>query len=354
MATVVLVSKPLGPPWNDGSKNLARDVAEGLRRHSPRVFLPHDATWRPRRGGQHVLGPRRAQVAMLAHLGLGPPADLWHFFFAPNPRTSTVARALKRLRGTPTVHTVCSRPRDLAGARRLLFADRTVVLSKATEAALRDAGAPVHRIPPCAPDLSVPSAAERREARAALGLPLDAPLVVYPGDLEHGEGATRMLAALANLDDDARLVMACRAKSAAAAAEERRLRARTDPRVHWLGETPHILQLLGAADVVALPSSDLYAKVDLPLVLLEAMRLGRPVLVADDAPARELAEGGGALAVPPHAEAIGSAIADLLADDAAREALGGRARAVTLERYDAAAMAGAYERLYDELLGGAP
>ncbi|MEZ4335970.1 MAG: glycosyltransferase family 4 protein [Sandaracinaceae bacterium] len=350
MATVLLVSKPLAPPWNDGSKNLARDVAEGMTRHLPRVLIPADGPWRPRRAALEVLrGP--ASPSTLAHLALGAPADLWHFFFAPNPRTSHAARVLRRLRPTPTVHTVCSRPRDLSRAGRLLFADRTVVLSKATERALRDAGATVVRIPPCAPRLDPPTREAQRAARRRLGLPDGVPLIVFPGDLEHGEGATRVLGAHSLLQGDAVLAMACRTKTPAAAETERRLRATAREGVFWVGETPAIHDLLGAADVVALPSSDLYAKVDLPLVLLEAMRLGRPVVVAEDAPAAELAEDGGALAVAPDRDALAAALTTLLADDGARADLGARARRVAMERYDAAPMVAAYERLYDELLG---
>ena len=35
MAEVLFVSKPVAPPWNDSSKNLVRDIAGHLRRHSP-------------------------------------------------------------------------------------------------------------------------------------------------------------------------------------------------------------------------------------------------------------------------------------------------------------------------------
>jgi len=359
MATVLIVSKPLSPPWNDGSKNLARDVAEGMTRHTPHVISTEDSTWRPRRGSivltQNAArgfspGPRE-QLKVLAHLGLGPRVGLWHFFFAPNPKTSTAARALLRLRRMKTVHTVCSRPRDLTRAARVLFADRTVVLSRATQAAFADAGLHVERIPPCAPPLEVPTQAQRAEDRRALGLPVDAPLVVYPGDLEHGEGARRMLAAHARGRADEVLVMACRTKTPGAKEAERALRRAAPERVIWLGETPHIHALLGAADVVALPSSDLYAKVDLPLVLLEAMRLARPVVVAEDAAAAEIAEGGAAVAVAPHADAVAAAIGDLLGDDAARRAQGERACVAARERYDARVMVAGYEALYDDLLG---
>ena len=203
--------------------------------------------------------------------------------------------------------------------------------------------------------------ADRRGApprREDLGLPLDAPLVLYPGDLELGDGAARIVEAFAAMGDrDARLVMACRPKTADAERAEVELRERarahgiTD-RVTWIGETPRIHDLIAAADVVALPSTDSYAKMDLPLVLLEAMWLARPVVVASGAPAAELADGGGALAVEPGA--LAATLHRLLGDDAARDALGRTARKVANDRFTPDRMAAAYETLYDRLLEERP
>ena len=36
MARILMVSKPVAPPWNDSSKNLVRDVAGHLRGTAPR------------------------------------------------------------------------------------------------------------------------------------------------------------------------------------------------------------------------------------------------------------------------------------------------------------------------------
>ncbi|HJL18900.1 MAG TPA: glycosyltransferase, partial [Sandaracinaceae bacterium LLY-WYZ-13_1] len=154
MPTVLLVSKALAPPWNDSSKNLARDVAAGLDAYEPVVLGDGAGRWRPPRGRVEPLyaAPSAyapglsAQLRVLRRLALGRRESLWHFFFAPNPRSSLAGRALATVRRAPTVQTVCSRPRDLAGARRLLFADRTVVLSRHTRDALRDAGVPDERL----------------------------------------------------------------------------------------------------------------------------------------------------------------------------------------------------------------
>lgn len=370
MASVLLVSKPLVPPWNDSSKNLARDVAQGLRRHTPVAMTDGTGRFELSRGRVEPVYRAAGRFApalssslrVLSRLAVGARGDLWHFFFAPNPRTSTAARSLSRLRRVPTAQTVCSRPRDLSTAGRLLFADRTVVLSRATLSALRDAGLPASRlirIPPAVPPLSPLDAAARRAARVALELPLDARLVVYAGDLELGDGAARMIEGFARADGrDSCLVMACRAKTAGAAAAERELRARVsalgvERRVRWLGETPRIHDLLGCADVVALPSTDLYAKMDLPLVLVEAMWLSRAVLVCEGSPAAELADGGAAALCAPEVDACAAAL-DALLDDDAREAFGRTARRAAEERYHPDSMVTAYETLYDQMLEERP
>jgi glycosyltransferase involved in cell wall biosynthesis len=98
------------------------------------------------------------------------------------------------------------------------------------------------------------------------------------------------------------------------------------------------------------PSVDLYAKMDYPLVLLEAMSLARSVIVAQGSAAEELAADGGARTVAAHADALTHAIEGLLSDDRARAELGAAARTSVLTSYTATVMAAAYERLYDQLL----
>jgi len=188
-------------------------------------------------------------------------------------------------------------------------------------------------------------------------LPLDEPLLLYPGDLEFSGGAERTLRAFALLAPERRalLVLACRAKTAHARDEEQRLRTLARElgiaeRVRFVGETREIHGLLAAADVVALPAENLYAKMDLPLVLIEAMLLGRAVLVSEGTPAAELCEGEAALCAPASPEATAVLADRLLGDARERAALGARARAAALERYHPAVVASAYEDLYDELL----
>jgi glycosyltransferase involved in cell wall biosynthesis len=363
MADVLLVSKAIAPPWNDSGKNLVRDLARGMTRHRPTLMIGRDppsianASYaRVYDGGVGFAPALRDQARVFAHLVTTRGPRLWHFFFAPNPRSCLAGGVARRLRNKPALHTISSAPRDVRSVVPLLFADVNVVLSEHSEQRFLEAGlAPsrLHRIAPAVEALAPPDAARRRALRSELGLPVSAPLVVYPGDLEFGEGAHLMLETVRALPDDALLVMACRAKTPRAREIERTLRERMrgdEARVRFVGETARIHDLLATADVVALPSRDLYAKMDYPLVLLEAMSLARCVVVARGSAAEELARDDAACAVEPAVEPLLTTLTKLLADDALRARHGEAGRVRVQQEYGIANMAAAYERLYDALL----
>lgn len=372
MPSVLFVSKPVAPPWNDSSKNLVRDVASHLERHTATV-MTRKGTESGLRGvaSEAVYAAQTTEYApaladnarVLGRLLLGRRHDVWHFFFAPNPKSSAAGRFAARVRRVPTVQTVCSAPAAGADLHAVLFADRVVVLSRHTEQRLLDAGIArrrVVRIPPAVGALKERDEAARMASRTQLGLPRERALVVYPGDLEFSGAAERTLRAHARLVAEAGdvapwLVVACRAKTARAREAEQALRAlarrlRVEDSVSFLGETRAIHELLATADVVALPAENLYAKMDLPLVLIEAMLLGRPTVLAAGTAAAELAEGGAALAIEPTEDATALAVSTLLRDPALRARVGTAARAAALERHDPRAIAARHDALYDELL----
>jgi phosphatidylinositol alpha-1,6-mannosyltransferase len=355
MAEVLFVSKPVTPPWNDSSKNLVRDVAGHLQKHTPVVMRGS--------GEPSSFSPRLGEnLDVLRQLLWESHADLWHFFFAPNRKSSGAGRFAATVRRVPTVHTVCSLPPEGSALKKLLFADVTVALSRFSYDRFAAAGVDARAlrlVPPCVPALPEPTDEERAALRERHGLPRSASVWIYPGDLEHGGGADVALEGFAAWNrPDAILVMACREKTPKAAPEKVRLVARAkdwriDDKLRWVGETPHIHELLALSDFTVLPNRSPYAKMDYPLVVLEAMCLGRPVVVGEGTPAEELADAGGAIAVETTGAALAEAIERLSvdADADARRSLGARARDLVLEQFSPAKVASAYETLYEEIRG---
>ncbi|MFA9470061.1 MAG: glycosyltransferase family 4 protein [Deltaproteobacteria bacterium] len=370
MAEVLFVSKPVAPPWNDSSKNLVRDIAGHLERHSPVLMgRPGQACPIDRGRVEAVYGAAseggfapsiRENLGVFRHLLLGRSVDLWHFFFAPNPKSSAAGRLAGAIRRVPSVHTVCSVPADTISVRRLLFADATVALSRSAYERFRQEGvseSALRVIPPSVPPLAEPTSDERRELRKKHDLPADAPIWIYPGDLEFGGGAEIALQGFAAWNRrEATLLMACRRKTPQADEALARLRTQAkrwgiEPQVRWVGETRDIHELLALSDFVVMVNRTAYAKMDYPLVALESMCLGRPVLVGTGTPSAELAEDGGAVAVETNAEALAEAIEGLSADQAASAELRRQARELATSRFSPRAVAAAYELLYEEIHG---
>jgi phosphatidylinositol alpha-1,6-mannosyltransferase len=370
MAEVLFVSKPVAPPWNDSSKNLVRDIAGHLQRHFP-VLMGHAGQASPIDQGrvEAVYGPAsaggfapsvRENLGVLRYLLLGGSAELWHFFFAPNPKSSAAGRLAGAIRRVPSVHTVCSVPAEGLAVQKLLFADATVALSRSTYERFRQEGVSegtLRLIPPSVPPLAQPTALERAQLRKKHELPESATIWIYPGDLEFGGGAEVALQGFAAWNrSDSVLLMACRRKTPQADEALSRLRGQAkqwgiESRLRWLGETRHIHELLGLSDFVVMVNRTAYAKMDYPLVALESMCLARPVLVGNGTPSEELAEGGGAVAVEANGEALAEAIESLNTDEAWYADVGQKARALATSKFSPQEVAAAYELLYEEIHG---
>ncbi len=363
---VRLLSKPVAPPWNDASKNLARTLLTHARTHEYRFWgstasaalassRVHCEAIYPD-GGAFEPGLRQNLRPLASLLAPDRRIDVYHYLFTPNPRTSHVLRVLAALKRKRSVHTLCSAPRDRRHAR-LLFSDAVVAMCAATARELAAQGVPrVEVIRPGVEDLPV-SDARTRAARADLQAD-ERPLVTFSGDYEYSrahdvilDAAPHWIAAVPDL----LVAFACRHKTPAARAIEASVAARIAreglaSHVVLRGDVPDMRALLAASDVVVFPVQSLHHKMDVPLTLLEAMLLGRPVVVSDLPPLRELEPDRTGASVPPgDSLALAHAVGTLLASSDRRAEAGEAGRRLVLDRFSAEEMACSYESLYERL-----
>ncbi len=369
--SVLMVSKPVAPPWNDSSKNLVKDLAVAGERFDYRVMtptgyrLPADGVTSepvyPAGNGAHT--PALAQnLRALARLLRRDETALTNFFFAPNPRASFAARLALKARPRRTVQTVCSCPASFHRADRLLFADRVVVLSNHTRLRFERAGIASARLAVIPPGIQIPEppSRDRRAAtRARHRIAADQSLVIYPGDYQFSRAAetvTRAIIALGPRQAKTTFILACRIKQQASRTIEEQLRRELGAagllgQVRFYHQVPDILDLLGACDLCLLPAESLYAKMDLPLVLIEAMALGVPLVVADQPPLSEILVGDVGLAVPARdPQALARVVGDLLDNPVHRAKLADAGPRVARAHFDISRVARQYEALYQEVL----
>jgi glycosyltransferase involved in cell wall biosynthesis len=355
----LVTSHPLSAPWDSADKHLAELVTRVLPDYRfvsvRRVGTSrHDIPGRripilSRTGTPGPLTSVQIGAFVLATLGF---VDLVHAVITIGPGFPLLARSFgpvaARLR-RPILHTAPGLvdPSILASATaRAPCLGTTVVLSEQSAQTLRAAGFPdVRVVPPSLPLQRWPLTPR----------PTGEPVVLFAGHYDSGGGAETAIEAFAasSARDRARLVLAMRSRPGQDEARlAERLRGRAEAlgvdRIDIRGHIADMAALIREATAVIFPATTLAGKADIPLVLLEAMATGRPVVTSD---LPSMAMLGEAVArVPPQPAETARALDELLTDDALwhRRALDGR-RLVEREFSETAA-ARMYADLYAELL----
>lgn len=202
-----------------------------------------------------------------------------------------------------------------------------------------------------------PERTPRYAARAALGLPKDGVVVMLLGRISAWKGQDVLVRALGEAPlrgrDDVHAVLA----GAPWRGEERLLRELAETatalgvrdRLHLLGFRDDVTNLYGAADVVAVPSTQ---PDPLPNSALEAAAAGCCVVAADHGGLPEIFDDGrtGVLVAPGDPAALAKALADLADDPERREALGAAAADDVRARFSRERMLTELQDLYDDLM----
>jgi glycosyltransferase involved in cell wall biosynthesis len=188
---------------------------------------------------------------------------------------------------------------------------------------------------------------ERARMRSKLGLE-DKLVIACIGTVSYVYGYDTILEAADLLADDPSLHLLIVGDGSQKEAVRESVTARGLSNVTLLTAQPHarIRGLLAAADLSVSALLPLpVTRGQLPVRILEAMAMARPVVFSGEGVAgRLVAESGAGLAVPPNdAPALAAAISSLAADPAQRERHGAAGRATILARFDRATVAAKIE-----------
>ncbi len=189
------------------------------------------------------------------------------------------------------------------------------------------------------------------EARAALGLPSDVPLLLFIGKVIPRKGLEDLLGALRSLPLASAVIVGNTAEEHYGDSYYRRLREEYHDvvgRATFTGEVPfgRVPLYLRAADVFVFPSR----LEGTPNALLEAMGAGLPAVALDTPEHRALISDGKNGFVYRDESMLVDRLSLLLGDSQVRGRVGAQARLMVAERYSFPATADAYARLYESLV----
>ena len=230
-----------------------------------------------------------------------------------------------------------------------------VAISEEVRRRLLDAGVRSERVTVgrsgVEPPAGLPGAAGRAAARARFGIEGELAIGIVAA-LEPRKGHDVLLRALATLAGAPPWrCLVCGGGSQHQALQRLAADLGIAPRVRFLGEQRQVADVLAALDVFVMPSRH----EGLGVAVLEAMAMSLPVVASAVGGIPEAVQPGetGLLVPPDDPPALAAALRELAGDveEARRMGHAGRARVVT--EFSMEAMAGRYERLYDEVCRGA-
>jgi glycosyltransferase involved in cell wall biosynthesis len=181
-------------------------------------------------------------------------------------------------------------------------------------------------------------------ARSEFGLPEGVPLALFVGDIKTTrKNLETVLAAMQSIPE-LHLVVAGSVDGSPYPAISRELKV--SDRVHFIGKTSKIARLMRSTDFFVFPSR--YEAH--PLVLLEALASGLPVVVSGNFGAADYIKAGGIVFEDPNdVGALASAMSELVRSPEKRRAMGLAAREQAMEM-QWSQMASKYLQIYEDLM----
>lgn len=201
--------------------------------------------------------------------------------------------------------------------RAVRICDTVVAVSEALAGEMARCGLTADRvrvipnvIPPLGPRLS------REEARRVLGIPEDRWVVGWVGRVSHEKGLDLLLDALPAFDDPALTVAVLGDGPARLALERRADETGLHDQMRWYGLVQRAERLFAAFDVLVISSRTEGS----PIVLLEAMAAGTPVIVTAVGGVPDMVTSASATIIPPEdAAALAAALHRVRQDPAGAE-----------------------------------
>jgi glycosyltransferase involved in cell wall biosynthesis len=310
---------PFGSRMTPG---LVRAIVKALKPNPPDILHTHGGM----AGLYGRLAARRAGIKSVVHTIHGI-----HYLHYRNPGARRAYILLERIcsRRTDAVVLVSQADLDEAGKRRLAPASKLKLVRNGIDLA----------------ELSSAPFAERAAA-AKLRLSLEPPVIGTVARLHRQKGLTHLMQAVPAILEahpEARVIVVGGGELEPELRSEIG-RLRLDRRFALLGARPDARELMSLYDIFVLPS--LWE--GLPLVLIEAAALGKPIVATDIGGSREIISHGETGLLVPAADpvALAAAVNRLLGDPALSARLAANAKSSIPPRFTLERMIAEYSEIY--------
>ena len=378
MKRILLLTRPICPPWDEGSKDFAYTLAKYAGdfeihlltcaenggstspwRSNLQNVVCHDIYSSPKWDfGQKV----RAYIFLIKEFLIkgGKKYNILHSFFTPTKLNVFALKLCLRNKKMKTIQTLATLRDDLYNAEKLkkiIHADLIVTYSDYAKEKLREIGfSDTKRIYPGI-DLNIFSPAPKKpELMKKFETSEDDFVINYTGEyvrLGDMDDIVSVFSDLARGNKNFKLHLAVRVKNQEDAKKKQEVRERFEKekildRVAFIDDGSYIMEdIFNLCDISIFPARTMAGKFDIPLAVIEAMACGKPVIASNIERLRYFLNDDNSILINPgDREALKEKILYLYDNPEARGVLGEKGMKFAREKFDIMKIVEEYEAVY--------
>jgi len=370
MKRILLITRPIAPPWDEASKNFAFYLAKSVENFEFSVLTPGVVNSLPLKikqlpifSSNHPNLRLNQQAKLLKLIPLIGKFDIAHFMLTPNKLNAFGFKTFLTRRQTKSVQTVATLREDLFSDKdfkKIIFADLVITYSDYAKNKLTKLGFKnVQRIYPGI-DVQLYSPATKNLSTLALfKIKQDDFVISYQGEYTRLGATDTIVASLPQLFKEipnAKFIFANRIKNEKDAVKKAQVietlkKNGIIEKVVFTDTFSDMPKIYNLSDVVIFPAQNMYGKFDVPLVVIEAMACAKPVVISNLPILQEFSSNKNSISIDPTSQTqLVKAIVDLSQDKEKCTKLGKAARQYVTENFDINSVAKQYERAYRDLL----
>lgn len=363
---ILMVSRAVEWPWDEASKNLVRDIVCGIHKYEFHILTAGSGLYLAKRVSKNRIysgkKPGLLQKMELVFFLLKHKSDydLYHFCFTPEPETSfLISRIIKKDKSLQSIPYITPNVPD-GKLNELVFAKTVIVNSRYTKEMLEKDGLNnINLIYPSvdtdrfSPGIDI----ERSRRDIGIGSSFN---VLWAGKFAsnaEGDVLFSIISETCALVNDINFIIAARLDNSRDKSRQDELKRRLHDaglreRVSFYNKIDDMAVFIARCDILIYPFyGGIRRKIDVPYVVVEAMALGKSIVISDVEPLNEAIRDGSAMAVKgDNPSAFAKAIASLYMDKPLRERVGLRNREVALKYFDLKKNIARFEELYESCL----
>jgi glycosyltransferase involved in cell wall biosynthesis len=346
---ILFISRSINPPWTEGVKNTIKLIIESITNHKFIVPTKEEFSFNLENVEELPISkeeesfkvPLKSKINLFKNLILNKEIDAYHLFGMPKKHSSTLIKYFSKKRNKKTIQTL-SNIEDKE-SKKLYFADKIIVMSKHSQNKLKELEIDSEVI---YPSIDLEEFTNIKDYRKELNIKKER-VILYAGDLDK-DTTQNLINIILNSPKKIKFIIAVRNKTKEIIHNKQILKNKVKEQnlenIIFV-KRADMPKLINTSDIVIFPVKKITSKLDIPMILLEALALKKPILVSNNPLLKEILtqKAGYSLEIEKFPEEIKRLTQKEI------NSLSKNCQKIIKENFDKEVMIKKYKEIYDQL-----